>query len=133
MLDKTFPSWLHYMYRGAVNPGRPAFVSIDIGHLYGKFGAPLEELGLSLFWLTGVSVPTNKNIPDSAPEGIPLTDDKLNELPPMVKSLRCNGRMEGEPTCSDDYKWSCTAKMRKQKVKCTCPGVKKRSGWHMGL
>eukprot|EP00526_Cylindrotheca_closterium_P004792 CAMPEP_0113633838 /NCGR_PEP_ID=MMETSP0017_2-20120614/17615_1 /TAXON_ID=2856 /ORGANISM="Cylindrotheca closterium" /LENGTH=783 /DNA_ID=CAMNT_0000544503 /DNA_START=94 /DNA_END=2445 /DNA_ORIENTATION=+ /assembly_acc=CAM_ASM_000147 len=133
MTDKSFESWLHYVYRGAVNPGRPAFVSLDIGNLYEKYGGSLEEMGLSLFWMVGVRVPTNKNIPDSAPEGIPLADDKLNELPPMVKRLICNGRMEGQPTCDDNYKWSCTKKMRKKNITCTCPGVRKRSGWHMGF
>ncbi|KAL3931799.1 MAG: hypothetical protein SGBAC_011142, partial [Bacillariaceae sp.] len=133
MTDKSFESWLHYVYRGAVNPGRPAFVTMDSGHLYEKYGAPLEEMGLSLWWLNGASMPTNEHIPDSAPEGIPLTDDELKELPPMVKGLKCDRRMEGEPTCSNELKWSCTSKMRKARIKCTCPGVRKRSGWHMGF
>ncbi|CAJ1962080.1 unnamed protein product [Cylindrotheca closterium] len=133
MLDKTFASWLHYMYRAAVSPGRPAFVSMDIMHLAGRYGAPLEKLGLALFYLNGASVPTNKNIPDSAPDGIPLSEDLVNEQPPMVRGLKCDGRLEKPPMCSDDYKWSCTAKMRKARIKCTCPGVKMRSGWHMGF
>lgn len=131
MTDKSFESHLHYMYRGAVNPGRPAMISMDIG-FHEKWAGPLEELGLAMFWLFGGQVSTIANVPDSAPDQIPLTDNELNKLPPMVKSLKCGRRLESDP-CSPDAKWSCTKNAQKAGINCTCPELYKRNGWHMGL
>eukprot|EP00980_Cylindrotheca_fusiformis_P007761 scaffold1648_cov115-Cylindrotheca_fusiformis.AAC.16 len=129
MTDGHFDSITYYMYRGAINPGRPA-LAIMTWNKARFVGNPLEDMGLAMFSMqTGDSV--MRAIPDSEPNGIPLADSELNKLPKYVKNMKCNRKIGGKVAC-DGAKWSCTRSLQESGVDCTCPNVGARSSWHMG-
>lgn len=124
MTDKGYASTAYYMYRGAINPGRPALLIVD-GAKQAKFvGTQLEAKGLSLFQST-INL---AGVPDSTPDGIPLTSKELEMLPELVQYLKVNKGLEG----GNDVKWSCSPEMQEAGSDCVCPAVPSRSAWHMG-
>jgi len=129
MTDGKIFSAAHYIYRGALIPSRPALVTIDavIGERLTK---SFEEVGLAMFD-SKVDKPVIQEFPDMTPDEIPISDEEAKKLPPMVRDLKCNGRMEGKEHCFRN-KWSCSEAMLEAGVDCICPHVGKRSSWHMG-
>lgn len=136
MTDKGHDTCAFYAYRGLLSPGRPALVYIDGVRNANLDGRAFEEEGLAVFKTDIQSVPTvikgeNLKLPDSAPNGIPLKDEEMQQLPPSLQALYCNGNLQGKPLC-DGRKWSCTRSDIQKGIKCDCPNVGKRSSWHMG-
>jgi hypothetical protein len=127
MTDKGLASAAYYMYRGATSPGRPALLFVDGAKPAKYVGTQLDARGISVFQ-------SNLNleaVPDSAPDGIPLSSAELEKLPEMLQHLKVKNRLEGEEGGSQ-FKWSCTGAMQAAGSDCVCPEVPARTSWHMG-
>ncbi|KAL3940602.1 MAG: hypothetical protein SGBAC_004886 [Bacillariaceae sp.] len=129
MTDGKPFSTAHYIYRGALIPSHPAIVMVDASGGDRIINA-FEEVGLAMF-ISNVDGSVVQEIPDMTPDEIPISDEEAKNLAPMVRDLKCNGRLEGKEGCFQN-KWSCTEAMLEAGVDCICPHVGKRSSWHMG-
>ena len=115
---------LHYAYRGAISPSRPALMLIHNGgrnkNSRLKPLMSLEENGLPLFHMVDTLEKIMKeNFPDS--QGI--SDEAINALPEYVRNYKCGTAIEnGEPYCQTEKfsKWGCTPRS-------------KQTSWHPGL
>jgi hypothetical protein len=107
---------VHYGYKGALSPGRPAMMGLRTGKLKVQSLAQLHELGVAAFVSLGGAV---SHIPDSAG----LSDAEIQKMPKYVRSFKCSGSMEGgDPYCKAE-KWS----------KDECPSRYYQTSWHPGL
>jgi hypothetical protein len=111
---------LHYGYRAAVHPNRPALVAI--GSVSSARMARLQELasrGLAVLYDANDDEQwALYNVPDSAG----LTEEELHQLPPLVRNFKCEDSIEkGAPYCSSE-KYNMFA----------CPRRKGRVSWHPG-
>jgi hypothetical protein len=111
---------LHYGYRAAIHPNRPALVAM--GSLSSARMVRLQELASR-----GLAVLYDANddedwalyeVPDSAG----LTEEELHQLPPFLRNFKCDDSIEkGAPYCSSE-KYNMFA----------CPKRKGRVSWHPG-
>eukprot|EP00980_Cylindrotheca_fusiformis_P001638 scaffold368_cov125-Cylindrotheca_fusiformis.AAC.16 len=129
MTDGKPFSTAHYVYRGALSPGRPAIAILDSNRA--KDLKVFEDMGLSIF-KHQLGGPPIAALPDGSPDGIPLTDSVVDAIPMCALNIKCNGRLEGKDVCFDgNMRWSCTQQMKEAGSDCICPNVGKRSSWHM--
>lgn len=130
MTDGKPFSTAHYVYRGALSPGRPAIAILDSNRAQSL--APFEDMGISIFKhrLEGAPIAA---LPDGSPDGIPLSDSEVKKIPNCALNIKCTGRLEGKEVCFDgNVRWSCTQALKDAGSACVCPNVGKRSSWHMG-
>jgi len=120
---KTEPL-LHYGYRGAISPGRPAMMLLNHGGRAGpkrqQIYEGLEEMGVAAFYGNDG---TMKVMRTKFPDNSLLTEAEINALPEYVRNYRCGAAIEkGDPYCgSEKYsKWSCSPRM-------------KQTSWHPGF
>eukprot|EP00980_Cylindrotheca_fusiformis_P029802 scaffold23881_cov127-Cylindrotheca_fusiformis.AAC.3 len=125
MTDSKYADIAYYLYRGAINAGRPAMLIVDGDKQATYVGVQLEKMGLTLFKSKVLDL---KGVPDSAPDGIPLSLAEMEKFPDLVKYLKVKGGMAG----AKDDKWSCTPEKQAAGSDCLCPNVGGRSSWHMG-
>lgn len=122
MTDKSDPSIVYYMYRAAILPNRPAFMLIDPSHKQ-KTCLALAKEGLS-FFETNINP---KGIPDSAPDGIPLTGKELEAIPPALQYFKEDGAID-----TGAHKFICSRALRNAGSDCKCMGLPGQTGWHPG-
>ncbi|CAJ1945090.1 unnamed protein product [Cylindrotheca closterium] len=122
MTDKNRESTMYYLYRAAVNPGRPAFLIIDPMHHDSNAAGLVTQGSLSIH----SSKVETKNVPDSSPDGIPLSQKEMDAMPPLLQYLKVNKALEGS------NKWSCTKAMKDAGSDCKCWDLGGRTGWHAG-
>ncbi len=102
-------------------PGRPALFGLNLGRRQFRRDSYvyLENDGLPSF----VFEPgAEKNMLEATPDTLGLKDEEILALPPYVRNIKCNGKIEsGDPYC-DAEKYS----------KFVCPERKFRASWHPG-
>jgi hypothetical protein len=123
MTDKGTASTTYYMYRGATSPGRPALLFLD-SRKQKHVGTQLEARGLSVF-KTDIGIALGA-VPDSGPDGIPLSPAELEKLPELLQHLKVDNIL------GSMFKWSCDGAMQAAGSDCVCPSIPARSSWHMG-
>ncbi len=115
--------FMHYAYRGARSPGRPAFMGIRVNidrRGQDKVVSYLEKNGMAIF-LQDNSLWTEmrKGIPDT----FGLSTDEISAMPKYVRNYKCNGDIEkGEPFCETE-KYSTEI----------CPDRQGKAPWHPGM
>jgi len=124
MDGKQVQNLLHYSYRGALSPSRPALMmmgstsSSTASRLQIVQG--LEEMGVAVFFGNQATTQVMRNtFPDSS--GLSMED--INALPEYVRNYRCgDGHETGEPFCrTDKYsKWGCSPRLA-------------QTSWHPGF
>eukprot|EP00536_Pseudo-nitzschia_multiseries_P002555 jgi/Psemu1/183824/e_gw1.34.121.1 len=116
---------MHYAYRGAISPGRPAFMGIRVRVSADKgeqdnMMEKLEEDGMSIFMEDDdLFHKMRLGVPDT----FGLTTDEINAMPEYVRNFQCNGMFEkGEPFCETE-KYS--GEM--------CENRRGKAPWHPGI
>lgn len=114
---------LHYMYRGALAPTRPAVMMIHYGGRSSAYRQvrmkELDDMGLASFLFEENAM---KVMRDNFPDSAGLSKEVLDTMPEYVKNYRCGASIEkGDPYCdSDKYTtFMCTPRM-------------KQASWHPG-
>ncbi|CAB9528297.1 expressed unknown protein [Seminavis robusta] len=124
MMDSSrYLEWrqLLYTYHTAMGRNRPASIGIDFAgdKTRIKIYAELEALGMTVFYENRTMI---KQMKDAIPDSQGLTDAEIDQMPPLVKQLRCGAGLErGEPGCRS-CKYNETI----------CPRRKGMSSWHPG-
>jgi hypothetical protein len=123
MTDGNYPErLLHFGYRGGINPGRPAYLTVHVGgraqkNREGRL-TELEEMGMAVFSEYKLS-----EMRQGVPDTFGKSEEEISKMPEYVRNLKCNGKWEdGEPYCRNE-KFS--------KYMCTPRG--KQTSWHPGL
>jgi hypothetical protein len=115
---------LHFFYRAALAPGRPATLVTHNGGRNGKMRQDaqkeLEQMGLPVF--TGF-----QDTQSAMYAAIPSTDGmavtEISQLPEYVRNFKCEGKIEsGDPFCTIE-KFS----------KAICSPRSKQNAWHPGM
>lgn len=119
---KNIQNLLHYCYRGALSPSRPALMMLTNFNKYGRLQTyeVLEEMGAAIFFQND---DTMKVMRDTFPDSSGLSMEDINALPEYVRNYRCGDAYEnGEPFCRKEKftTWGCST--RKAQV-----------SWHPGL
>ena len=114
---------MHYGYRAALTPGRPALLGMRVGgrSRRSREGVllELEQMGMPVFYGKDEAYEArNRGVPDSAG----LTKSEIDTLPPFVRNFKCGDQFEkGDPFCGVE-KFS----------KDICSPRSKQTGWHPG-
>jgi len=124
MTDRSGESAMYYFYRAAINPGRPAFLMIDPMHQDSNVAGLVTKGSLSIH----TAAMEKKDVPDSSPDGIPLSGEDFEAIPPLLQYVKVDKVLGGEK----DHKWSCTKAMKDAGSDCKCWGLPGQTGWHMG-
>mmetsp|Transcript_24217 Transcript_24217/g.67078 ORF Transcript_24217/g.67078 Transcript_24217/m.67078 type:complete len:678 (+) Transcript_24217:253-2286(+) len=94
---------IHYAYRGAISPGRPAFMGIRVNLDRGKQDKLVEKLenyGIPIFIQDNRMF---KKMRKGVPDTFGLTTNEINAMPEYVRNFKCEGVFEkGEPFCDDE-------------------------------
>jgi hypothetical protein len=113
--------FLHYIYRAGLNPGRPAVVGINMaGGERSRVLEDMEKIGLATFT---VSKGDLSAMNDAVPDTQGMTIAQIDEMPELVRNLKCFGVMEkGEPFCT-----------KEKYNEYVCPSRKGKVSWHPGV
>lgn len=108
-----------YFSHAALNPNRPACVAMFAG---GKAASliPMEQDGLTV-WIVESAV--ERGLLNSFPDCETMSQEQVNQLPPLVRGYRCGGAYEGGDICRA-MKWTNNSICTKRKF---------RTSWHPGF